>query len=134
MVPASTGLNLPVSQLVWRWLVLRGRMLVSLGFTWIQPGQSSRYLGFHIGIGISPAQQFDPVLGSIRRKVCHWSSSHLSLASRALIVNQVLLATAWCITSCWMLHSGVAAQLRRLVWNFLWAGSNGSPDTRVKWY
>lgn len=83
------------------------------GFTWLRPDQSCRYLCFQIGIDISPAQQFDPVL------VCHWSSMHLSLAGRAVVVNQVLLATAWYIASCWMLHSGVISQLRRLVPNFL---------------
>lgn len=106
-----------------------------VGFTWLAPGQSCRYLGFQIGIDVSSTQQFDPVLASIRRKLCHWWAMHLSLAGRALVVNQVLLATAWFITSCWMLQPRVSSQLKRLVRNFLWAGSDGTRDTRarVRW-
>ena len=86
---------------------------------------------------MTPAQQFTPVLDSIRRKLSHWSGCHLSLAGRrALVVNQVLLATAWYIASCWMLHPGVIARLRRLVRNYLWAGYDASHDTRdrVAWH
>lgn len=106
-----------------------------VGFTWLSPGHTCRYLGFQIGIGLSASQQSDPVLASIRRKLSHWSTMHLSLAGRALVVNQVLLASAWFIASCWMVHSGVMSQLRRLVRNFLWAGSDGTWDTvaRVSW-
>ena len=105
---------------------------VADGFTWLQPGQTCRYLGFQIGLDVTPEQQFAPVLVSIRKKLCHWSSCHLSLAGRALVVNQVLLATAWYIASCWMLHPGVISRLRRLVRNYLWAGSDGTQDTRAR--
>ena len=83
-------------------------------FTWLLPGQSCRYLDSQVGLNITPAQQFEPVLASIRRKLCHWSQAHLSLAGRALVVNQVLLATAWYVAACWMLHDRVIGQLRRL--------------------
>lgn len=48
------------------------------------------------------------------------------------MVNQVLLATAWYIASCWMLHPGVIDRLKRLVRNYLWAGTDGSEDTRAR--
>ncbi|MCO5560919.1 hypothetical protein L7F22_014539 [Adiantum nelumboides] len=102
------------------------------GFTWVAPGQTCRYLGFHVGLDVSPRQQFEPVLASIRRKLCHWSSMHLSLAGRALVVNQVLLATAWFTTSCWTLYPQALSCLRRLVRNFLWGGSDGTRDTRTR--
>ncbi|MCO5560715.1 hypothetical protein L7F22_014333 [Adiantum nelumboides] len=46
------------------------------GFTWVAPGQPCRYLGFHVGLEVSPRQQFEPVLASIRRKICHWAILH----------------------------------------------------------
>ena len=92
------------------------------GFTWLLPGQSCRYFGFQIGLDITSQQQFAPVLLSLRRKLCHWSSEHLSLAGRVLVANQVLLASVWYIASCWMLHVGVMRQVRRLIRNFLWSG------------
>ncbi|MCO5580780.1 hypothetical protein L7F22_034651 [Adiantum nelumboides] len=61
---------------------------------------------------------------------------HLSLAGRASVVNQVLLATAWFTTSCWTLYPKALSRLRRLVRNFLWGGSDGTRDTRprVSWH
>ena len=47
---------------------------VTEGFTWLRPGQTCRYLGFQVGLDITPQQQFAPVLQSLRRKLCHWSS------------------------------------------------------------
>ncbi|MCO5591071.1 hypothetical protein L7F22_045048 [Adiantum nelumboides] len=105
------------------------------GFTWVAPGQTCRYLGFHVGLEVSSRQQFEPVLASIRRKLCNWASMHLSLAGRALVVNQVLLARVWFTTSCWTLYSRALSRLRCLVRNFLWGGSDGTRDTRpqVSW-
>ena len=48
------------------------------------------------------------------------------------MANQVLLATTWYNASCWMLHSGSIKQLRRLIGIFLWSGSDGIHDTRVR--
>ncbi|MCO5579514.1 hypothetical protein L7F22_033369 [Adiantum nelumboides] len=42
------------------------------------------------------------ILLDIRRKLIHWSSAPLSLTGRVVVVNQVLLATMWYITSCWI--------------------------------
>ncbi|MCO5605745.1 hypothetical protein L7F22_059929 [Adiantum nelumboides] len=102
------------------------------GFTWVGPGQTCKYLGFHVGLEVSLRQQFEPVLASIRRKLRHWASMHLSLAGRALVVNQVLLATAWFTTSCWTLYPQALSRLWRLVRNFLWGGSDGTRDTRTR--
>lgn len=40
-----------------------------------------------------------PILDSIHRKLAFWSGAKLSLAGRALVVNQVLLATTWYMAS-----------------------------------
>ena len=88
-----------------------------------------------MGIDVDLGHQFEQVLVSIHRKLCHWSSRHLSLAGRALIVNQVLLATAWFTASCSMVFPRAMKRLRRLVRNFLWSGCDGLRDTRplVAW-
>ena len=71
-------------------------------FQWIPPGTSVRYLGCHVGLELSAEQQIAPLLLSIRRKLVFWSSARLSLAGRVVVANQVLLATMWYITSCWI--------------------------------
>lgn len=102
------------------------------GFTWLAHGQPCRYLGFHVGLDVIPAQQFEPILVSIWRKLCHWSQSHLSLGVHALVVNEVLFATTWYKVACWMLHDGVIAQLKWLMCNFLWVGFDATTDTKMR--
>ncbi|MCO5581971.1 hypothetical protein L7F22_035860 [Adiantum nelumboides] len=106
-----------------------------MDFRWLRPGEICRYLGFQVGLDVSPEQQFSLVMQAMRRKLCYWSTRHLSMAGRALVTNQVLLASAWYVASCWTMHGGVMLQLRRLIRNFLFGGSDGSLDTqaRVRW-
>ncbi|MCO5556695.1 hypothetical protein L7F22_010246 [Adiantum nelumboides] len=80
-------------------------------------------LGWMLHLSISPVMQ------SMRRKLCYWSTQHLSLAGRALVANQVLLASPWYAASCWTLHGGV---MRQLIRNFLYGGSDGTHDTRAR--
>ncbi|MCO5587760.1 hypothetical protein L7F22_041712 [Adiantum nelumboides] len=57
-------------------------------FRWLRPGETCRYLGFQVGLDVSPEQQFSPVMQAMRRKLCYWSTRHLSMAGRALVANQ----------------------------------------------
>ena len=92
------------------------------------------YLGCYIGLQLSAKQQIAPLLLSIRRKLTHWSSTHLSLAGRVVVANQVLLAKMWYITSCWIFSSSCISQVQRLIRNFLWSGRDGSPArAKVAW-
>ncbi|MCO5580302.1 hypothetical protein L7F22_034168 [Adiantum nelumboides] len=101
-------------------------------FTWLRPGETCRYLGFQVGLDVTFEQQFSLVMQSMRRKLCYWSSLHLSLAGRALVANQVLLASTWYVASCWTFNGGVMLQLKLLIRNFLFGGSYGTHDTRVR--
>ncbi|MCO5552573.1 hypothetical protein L7F22_006086 [Adiantum nelumboides] len=71
------------------------------GFTWLRPGETCRYLGFQVGMDVTPEKQFSQVMQSMRRKLSYWSTQRLSLAGYALVANQVLLASAWNVASCW---------------------------------
>ena len=101
------------------------------GFRWVPPGTPVRYLGCQVGLELAPEQQIAPLLLSIRRKILFWSSARLSLAGRVVVANQVLLATMWYITSCWVFSSSCISQIQRLIRNFLWSGREGQP-TRAK--
>lgn len=43
----------------------------------------------------------------------------LSLAGRAMVVNQKLLASAWYVASCWCFSRACIKKLRRVIRNFL---------------
>ncbi|MCO5607522.1 hypothetical protein L7F22_061719 [Adiantum nelumboides] len=64
-------------------------------FTWLRLDETCRYLGFQVGLDVTPQQQFSPVMQSMRRKLCYWSTQHLSLVGRALVANRVLVASPW---------------------------------------
>ena len=51
-----------------------------------------------------------------------------------VVASQVLLATMWYITSCWVFASSCISQVQRLIRNFVWLGSDGSPArAKVAW-
>ncbi|MCO5609630.1 hypothetical protein L7F22_063860 [Adiantum nelumboides] len=60
-----------------------------IGFTRLACGQTSRYLRFLVGIDLSSEQQFELGFKLFDRS---YVVMHMSLAGRALVVNQVLLA------------------------------------------
>jgi hypothetical protein len=64
-----------------------------VGLRWLQPGETTRYLGFHIGFKVSAETRFEEILHLLRKKLAYWNTTHLSLASRVLIANQVLLSS-----------------------------------------
>ena len=50
------------------------------------------------------------------------------------MANQVLLATMWYITSCWIFSGSCISQVQRLIRNFLWSGRDGGPArAKVAW-
>ncbi|MCO5598489.1 hypothetical protein L7F22_052586 [Adiantum nelumboides] len=61
---------------------------------------------------------------------CRYLGFYVGL--EGLVVNQVLLATTWFTTSCWTLYPRALSRVRRLVRNFLWGGSNGIQDSRLR--
>ena len=106
----------------------------STQFQWIPPGRAVRYLGCQVGLDLTAEQQIAPLLLSIRRKLIFWSSARLSLAGRVVVANQVLLATMWYITSCWIFSGSCISQVQRLIRNFLWSGRDGGPArAKVSW-
>ena len=70
-----------------------------LNFHWTPKASAVCYLRYQTGIELTLEQQMAPLLCTIKQKLLRWSSSKLSLARRTVMVNLVLLATAWYILS-----------------------------------
>jgi hypothetical protein len=61
-------------------------------------------------------------------------SKKLSLATRILMANQVILAFAWYVASCANLSLFVVKKARNLIKNFVWLGqANGKARAKVSW-
>jgi hypothetical protein len=97
-----------------------------VGLHWLQPGETTRYLGFHIGFQVSAETIFTEVLLALRKKLSYWCMTHLSLASRVLIANQVILSSIWFVASYWSPHLRSIAKVVAIVRNYIWSGEDGS--------
>jgi hypothetical protein len=97
-----------------------------VGLQWLQPRETTKYLGFHINFKVSAEKRFKEILHTLRKKLAYWCTTHLSLASRVLIANQVLLSSLWYIASCWSPHLRSIAKVVALVRNYIWSGEDGN--------
>ena len=89
----SVGLWVSHSDIQWQW----GE---ETSLKWLIPGEATRYLGYSFGMNISQADKDTKMLGQLRKHLHRWSSINLSLASRIMIANQVILSSIWYIASC----------------------------------
>ena len=92
----------------------------SAGFSWIPKGQSIRYLGCRVGLGIKVDDMIAPLLVRLRNKLIYWKKERLSLAGRVVVANSVLLSSVWYIASTWLFSRSIMLRVQRLVRNFIW--------------
>ncbi|KAG0623283.1 hypothetical protein M758_3G162400 [Ceratodon purpureus] len=92
--------------------------LSSFGCSIAPPQALSKLLGTPFGISLNTVDVDEFLAAKVSKKLRYWTTIHLSLAGRAVIVNSVLLSTLW-----------IRASLR----NFLWAGTEESSRSRVRW-
>lgn len=93
----------------------------------------TRFLG--TPFGLSPAvQDFDHFLiTKVTRKLRYWTSTHLSLAARAVVVNSILLSTLWYFLNIWGGSKDILHTIRGKLRNYLWAGTEENSRVRVRW-
>jgi hypothetical protein len=101
----------------------------------MQSGETTRYLGFHIGFQVSAEKRFSELLFALRKKLSYWCTIHLSLASCVLIANQILLSSIWYVASCWSPHLRLVAKVVSLIRNYIWSSEDGSRlcPAKVAW-
>lgn len=73
------------------------------------------------------------LITKVTRKLRYWSSTHLSLAARAVVVNSVLLSTLWYFLSIWGGSKDILSKIRSKLCNYLWAGTEENSRVRVRW-
>ena len=104
------------------------------GFTWIPQGQSIRYLGCRVGLGLTTEDMIAPLLLRLRNKLIYWNKEKLSLAGRVVVANSVLLSSIWYIASTWLFSRSIMLKVQRLVRNFIWGNTiTEHPIAKVAW-
>ena len=89
-------------------------MRPSESFRWMQEGVLVRYLGCQVCITIQKEQLLAPLMLSLWKKLLICESTKLSLASREMIANQVLLSSMWYIASTCVFSRSSLLQIQRL--------------------
>jgi mannosylglycoprotein endo-beta-mannosidase len=89
------------------------------GFRWIPNGEGTQYLGVQVGSHLHPEANFKKMMLSFKSKLISWSNNRLSLVSRILVANQVLLASMWYIAASWNPSPKMCSQVRGVVRNFI---------------
>jgi hypothetical protein len=69
------------------------------GLKWLQPGHTTLNLGFPIDFEMAQQEKNAKVIQQIRLKLGQWVNKPLSMATRILVTNQVVLASIWYIVS-----------------------------------
>ena len=87
---------------------------------WLRRGEATRYLGFKIGMDIDCSEHYNLLVDKIKAKLIWWNARKLSLAAKIVIANQVLMATIWHTTACWIIAPKSMKVIKRLIRNFLW--------------
>ena len=104
------------------------------GFTWIPHGQSIRYLGCRVGLGLNAEDMIAPLLLRLRNKLIYWNKEKLSLAGRVVVANSVLLSSIWYIASTWLFSRSIMLKVQRLIRNFIWGNTTGDNSVaKVAW-
>jgi hypothetical protein len=68
----------------------------------------------------------------VKGKLIVWMSKKLSLATRILVANQVILAFVWYVASCINLSLSIVKKVKSLIMNFVWSGqTNGKARAKV---
>lgn len=109
------------------------RWLASFGCSIAPPGTLSKLLGTPFGVSLATTDVDQFLAGKIKAKLKYWSSIHLSLAARAVVVNSVLLSTLWYFISVWGGSTVVLRKIRASLRNYLWAGTEEASRARVRW-
>jgi len=74
------------------------------------------------------------IIQKIRGKLAFWSPKPLSMATRILVSNQVILASIWYIASCANISQEVLKKVKALIRNYIWSGNlKKKCRARVAW-
>jgi hypothetical protein len=90
-------------------------------------------LGTSFGIQIDTNDIDAFLFQKIQQKLTYWSSVHLSLVGRRIIINSILLSTLWFCVCVWGGSLKVIRNIKAVVRNFLWSGMAHRSQTRVAW-
>jgi hypothetical protein len=104
-----------------------------VGLQWVQEGKGVGYLGIQVGFRLPLEVNFDKMLSNLKNKLINWSTCHLSLAGRILVVNQALLASMWYLAASWNPNPIMCSQVRGVVRNFIWGEKATTTRAKVKW-
>lgn len=131
----ATGLKINRGKCVLYWYGpgVPPQWLGSFGCAIAVLGALSKLLGTPFGITLETANVDEFLANKISKKLQYWTTIHLSMAARTIIVNSVLLSTLWYFLSLWCGLRDILNSIRAALRNFLWAETEEHVRARVRW-
>lgn len=90
-----------------------------------------KYLGLPIGANPRLKSTWHPVVHKVRQRLSSWSSKHLSLGGRIVLIKSVLSALPIYFLSFFKAPTVIIHTLESLFKNFIWGGCEGSK--KISW-
>lgn len=100
---------------------------------WTNEGDVSKLFGTHLGYMLMSKRWIHFLSRNFLSKLKYWSLIHLQLASRAIIVNSILVSTLWFFINIWGGSKKVIKKCKSFCHNFLWARKEHRARTKVNW-
>ncbi len=101
---------------------------------WVPEGEGTQYLGIQVGFHLPFEVNFDKMMLALKGKLINWSHNKLSLASRILVANQVLLALMWYLATCWNPNPRICYQVSGVVKKFIWGDKDVTKSSGTRWH
>jgi hypothetical protein len=88
------------------------------GVVWLATCNISKYLGFPIKYNMLQKEKDNEIFQLVQGKLIVCIFKNLSLVTRILVANQVILVFVWYVTSCVDLSLFVVKKMKTLIMNF----------------
>ena len=114
---------------------LEDRYRRELQLEWLQPGQSFRLLGYHLGLGqLDLAPVWTKMLNKAKATLQMLMSCKVSLHRRILLIKSKLFSLIQYAALLHNLPPQVLKKLENMAWSFLWKKKLGSVLAKKKAY
>ena len=100
---------------------------------WIAIGDISNLPSTSFGLHLELQNVDQFLLTMVKAKLKYWSSTHLSLACRNLIVNQMWMSSLWYFIVVWACLKKILWKIKALLHNYLWSSSENMAQTQMNW-
>jgi hypothetical protein len=96
----------------------------------LQPGQSTKYLGFRMGPDVTDRELWIECSAKLASTFAQWARRGLSITGRITVICVLATSKLWYLASIVDPPTDILRQMDRSAWRFLWRGKKAGPIRR----